>query len=227
MELHNQNRERRTSVDEVFGHLYHEINALRLLPGAKISEAEIAARFNVSRQPVRDAFSRLENLDLLLIRPQKATEVKRFSHKAITKSRFIRAAIEVEVIRRAAAICDKSAAKRLELCLKQQQKIVEKGDYEIFSKLDYEFHQTLCEIANVEFAFDVISSEKAKLDRLCVLSLSGGARLSQLFDDHQQIAEFVRMGETEKAAAAVVLHLSRLDDTITKISSENADYFDP
>ncbi|KKK71856.1 hypothetical protein LCGC14_2909720, partial [marine sediment metagenome] len=69
--------DRRTGVDVVANHLYEEITSLRLLPGAKISEAEIAARFGVSRQPVRDAFSRLENLDLLLIRPQKATEVKR------------------------------------------------------------------------------------------------------------------------------------------------------
>lgn len=227
MELQRQVRERGTSVDEVFGHLYQEINALRLLPGAKISEAEIAARFNVSRQPVRDAFSRLENLDLLLIRPQKATEVKRFSHKAIVKSRFIRAAIESEVIRRAASACSKSDARRLDICLKQQQKIVDKGDYEVFSKLDYEFHHLLCEIAQVEFAFSVISSEKAKLDRLCVLSLSGGDRLSQLLDDHQQIAEFTKTGKTEEAVAAVVLHLSRLDETIAKISVENADYFDP
>ena len=63
-------RDRRTSVDVVFEHLHDAIATLELLPGDKISEAEIAAQFGVSRQPVRDAFSRLENLDLLLIRPQ-------------------------------------------------------------------------------------------------------------------------------------------------------------
>ena len=71
--------ERRTSVDDIFDYLYDEISGLRLRPGDRISEADIAARFGVSRQPVRDAFNRLANLDLLLIRPQRATEVKRFS----------------------------------------------------------------------------------------------------------------------------------------------------
>ena len=70
---------------------------MQLEPGAKISEAEIAAQFGISRQPVRDAFRRLENRRLLLIRPQRATEVRRFSMRQIEKARFIRSAIEKEV----------------------------------------------------------------------------------------------------------------------------------
>jgi DNA-binding GntR family transcriptional regulator len=226
METQNRTSERRTSVDTVFNHLYKEINALRLLPGAKISEAEIATRFGVSRQPVRDAFSKLENLDLLLIRPQKATEVKRFSHKAIVKSRFIRAAVEAEVIRLASERCNNAAAARMDACLDEQKTLVDAGNYDGFSKLDYEFHKTLCEVAEVDFAFEVIASEKAKLDRLCVLSLSAGDRLSQLLDDHQQIVDNVKQGNAQQAVAAGMLHLSRLDATIEKISAENTDYFD-
>ena len=52
---HSLSSDRRTAVDEIFDHLRAEIDALRLRPGDRISEAEIAARFGVSRQPVRDA----------------------------------------------------------------------------------------------------------------------------------------------------------------------------
>lgn len=45
--------ERRTSTDEVFDQLYQEIASLQMLPGTKLSEAEVAKRFSVSRQPVR------------------------------------------------------------------------------------------------------------------------------------------------------------------------------
>ncbi|MGJ8610318.1 MAG: GntR family transcriptional regulator, partial [Octadecabacter sp.] len=156
-----QTRDRRTSVDVVFDHLRDEIASLRLLPGDKISEAEIAAKFGVSRQPVRDAFSRLENLDLLLIRPQRATEVKRFSTREIEKSRFVRIAIESEVLRRAAAACDAMGAAQIDAALAIQAAVVDMGDYAKFGKLDYEFHKTLCDIAGVDFAFEVISEEKA------------------------------------------------------------------
>ncbi|MEP4475789.1 MAG: winged helix-turn-helix domain-containing protein, partial [Lentilitoribacter sp.] len=55
----------RTSVDDIFDLLRSEILSLKLRPGDKLSEVDMAARFGVSRQPVRDAFSRLANQDLL------------------------------------------------------------------------------------------------------------------------------------------------------------------
>lgn len=222
-----QIRGRRTTVDVIYEHLYAEIAALRLRPGDKISEAEIAAKFYVSRQPVRDAFSRLENLDLLLIRPQRATEVKRFSRREITKSRFVRASVEAEVLRRAAKECDGIGAARLDACLMQQEAIVDAGDYEKFGELDYEFHQTLCEIAKVDFAFEVIKQEKANVDRLCMLSLAKENRMTLLLDDHKSIAGHLKKHDQEGAVEAGMLHLSRLDATIEAISSAHEDYFDP
>lgn len=219
--------DRRTSVDIVFDTLYEEIASLTLLPGDKLSEADVASRFGVSRQPVRDAFSRLENMDFLLIRPQKATEIKRFSFTAIEKSRFVRAAVESEVLRRAAAACDDAGAALLKESLAEQSKAVAEENYEAFGILDYEFHKTLCAIAKVDFAFDVISSEKARVDRLCALSLSKEDRMSQLLEDHEAIARNVIQGNADEAVNEGVLHLSRLDATIEAIRSKNADYFDP
>lgn len=221
-----QLRDRRTSVDVIFDHLHEEIADMRLRPGDKISEAEIAAQFNVSRQPVRDAFSRLENLGLLLIRPQRATEVKRFSLREIAKSRFVRAAIEAEVLRRAAAICDASGASRLDENLSLQEAAVSAGKYEAFWTLDYQFHQTLCDIAKVDYAFEAISVEKTKVDRLCMLSLAKENRMPVLLADHIEIADCVKAGDGEGAARACKHHLSRLDDTIIAISDANSEYFE-
>ena len=217
---------RRTSVDLVFDHLYQEISLLNLLPGTKISEADIASRFGVSRQPVRDAFSRLEILELVVIRPQKATEVRCFSKQSIDKARFIRASVESEVLRRAASLCDASGTKILEECLEQQRKIVDDEIFDAFSEQDYLFHKALCEIAGVDFAFDVISAEKAKVDRLCVLSHNKGNRLSELLQDHKDIATNIIEGNKEKAVTAGMVHLSRLDATIEKILLDHPEYFE-
>jgi GntR family transcriptional regulator, rspAB operon transcriptional repressor len=222
-----QARDRRTSVDVIFQHLYEEIVALRLRPGDKISEAEIAAEFGVSRQPVRDAFSRLENIDLLLIRPQRATEVKRFSTREIVKSRFVRASIEAEVLRRAATECDALGAAQLDANLIQQAAVVDVNDYDKFNALDYEFHKILCDIGKVDFAFDIIQREKANVDRLCRLSLSRENRMAQLLEDHRTIFSCVKAHDGAGAVAAGMQHLSRLDATISTISKANADYFDP
>ena len=219
--------DRRTSVDDIFNAIQDDILTLRLRPGDKISEAEVAARFNVSRQPVRDAFSRLANLDLLLIRPQRATEVRRFSMREIVKSRFVRAAVEKEVLRLAARNCDPIGAAQLEVALAAQDKALRENDVETFGKLDYAFHGTLCDIARADFAFDVILAEKSKLDRLCLLSLSQKNRMPQLAADHRAIAEAVQHNDEARAVAAGVLHLSRLDETIEQICVSNANYFEP
>ncbi|MDB4122356.1 GntR family transcriptional regulator [Octadecabacter sp.] len=218
--------ERRTSVDEVFDYLHDQIVSLGLRPGDKISEADIAARFGISRQPVRDAFSRLANLDLLLIRPQRATEVKRFSMREIEKSRFMRASIEKEVLQRASALCDAAGAARLDGALKDQDQAVQARDVESFGTLDYEFHKTICEIAKVGFAFDVIMTEKSKVDRLCLLGLSKEQRLPDLMTDHERIAGAIKTHDADLAVEIGMFHLSRLDETIERITETNANYFE-
>ena len=218
--------ERRTSVDDVFDTLHEQIVTLQLKPGDRISEADIAAQFGVSRQPVRDAFSRLANLDLLLIRPQRATEVRRFSMRQIEKSRFIRSAIEKEVLRRAATLCNEADKSLLNKALTEQEAAVVAKDVERFGQLDYEFHEVLCSIAQVDYAFEVILEEKAKVDRLCMLGLEKEQRMPELRADHVAIAVAVMAHDADAAIDAGMKHLSRLDTTIERITETNANYFE-
>ena len=222
----NAYSERRTTVDDVFDYLHRQISTLQLKPGDRISEAEIAAQFGVSRQPVRDAFSRLANLDLLLIRPQRATEVCRFSMREIEKARFVRAAVEKEVLLLAAIRCDVAGASRLDDALARQDAAVAATDIEAFGLLDYEFHKILCEIGGVDYAFDVIMAEKAKVDRLCILGISKEQRIPDLVEDHRAIAQAVISHDAKTAIAAGEKHLSRLDETIQRITASNANYFE-
>ncbi|CTQ49235.1 GntR family transcriptional regulator [Jannaschia donghaensis] len=226
MNMTSRVRDRRTSVDDVFDDLYAQITSLNLRPGDKISEADVAAKFGVSRQPVRDAFSRLANLDLLLIRPQRATIVRRFSLREVAKARFVRAAVEAEVLRRAADIDDADGVARLDACLTDQAAAVEARDYKAFGALDYAFHEAICDVAGVDFAFEIITAEKAKVDRLCLLSLAKEDRMPQLLDDHTRIVDAIRDGDADRAVAAGMLHLTRLDETIEAIVASNAEYFD-
>jgi DNA-binding GntR family transcriptional regulator len=219
--------DRRAAVDKIFDHLFFEINTLRLLPGDRISEADVAAQFGVSRQPVRDAFARLANLDLLQIRPQRATEVKRFSSREIEKSRFVRASVEAEVLRRAAHNIDAAGKDAIDGCLDRQRAAIATADLQEFGALDYEFHGCLCDVAGVDFAFEVISAEKAKVDRLCMLGLAKENRMPQLLADHVAIAAAVAAGDAERAVEVGMLHLTRLDATIEAIQTTNAKYFEP
>ncbi len=223
---------RRTSVQSIFEFLRDEIVNLRLLPGTKISEAEVARQFGVSRQPVRDAFTRLENIDLLLIRPQKATEVRLFSTEDITRARFIRSALEVEVLRRAAKMWDEKDKARLDAIIKQQEAAIEAKNSRKFNKLDHEFHETLCRVGRAEFVISAIEENKSKVARLCRLSLATDdesqelQRLRDVLRDHKEILERLYARDPEGAAAVGKRHLSRLDDTIKALRESHSHFFE-
>jgi len=218
--------ERRTSADVVFDYLHEQIGTLQLLPGAKISEADIATQFGISRQPVRDAFSRLGNLDLLLIRPQKATVVRKFSLVAISKARFVRLSVELEVSRKAAASWDGRYLPQFETNLEEQRAALEAKDTDLFHALDYEFHRLLCQAADAEFAFEVISQNKARVDRLCVLSLTGQDRMLPLIMDHENMIDQLKRGDQDALCDIIRVHLARLDETISTIHTSHSTYFD-
>jgi len=218
--------DRRTSADDVYDFLYGQINALKLLPGTRISEVEMAERFDVSRQPVREAFIRLANRDLLLVRPQRATVVRRFSNEKIKRARFIRHAIESEVLRRACRKPLGNFQARLERCIEAQERAIRDGDIDRFHKLDYDFHKLLCAAAGSEFVFEAIVEAKAQVDRICILSLAQPATMDELVDDHRRIFDAVASGDEGGVIREITTHLTRLDDVIAGIRKSHADFFE-
>lgn len=218
--------ERRTSADVVFEYLRGEIVSNTLRPGMKISEVDIASRFGVSRQPVRDAFSRLANQDLLLIRPQKPTEVRKFSSVRISQARFVRLSVELEVVRRACDVWDETRAGKVETNLLRQRRAVEEKDTEGFHELDYGFHKLICDLSGNGIVFETIQFFKAKVDRLCLLSLEQTSETSELLQDHWELADALLARRARDAEQIVRLHLSRLDGTIQTIQDEQAEFFE-
>lgn len=217
---------RRTAADIVFEAMRDDIISLKLLPGTKLSEVEVARRFGVSRQPVRDAFARLANLDLLLIRPQKATEVRGFSMERIAHARFVRLSVELEVIRRASAVWDAERAGVLAQIMAAQRIAIESDDAAKFHALDFEFHKKICELGGYPLAAETIAEAKHKVDRLCVLSLGRKHEIETLWEDHCQLADALLRRDATEAASLTRQHLARLDTTIEDIHQENAGYFE-
>lgn len=218
--------DRRTSADEVFDFLHGQIASLKLMPGTRISEVEVAKRFDMSRQPVREAFIRLANLELVQVRPQKATVVRGFSYKSIQRSRFIRLSVECEIIRRACAGANEKGLKRLRRALGQQADAVAQNDIKRFHALDYDFHKVLCVTADCAFAFKTITENKAIVDRLCLLSLTQATEMDKLLADHTEIVDHLEERDEAAVVAAVKMHLSRLDGTIASIRKSHAAYFE-
>ncbi|WP_271952726.1 GntR family transcriptional regulator [Ruegeria faecimaris] len=218
--------ERTTSSDVVFDELFGQITRLELLPGTKISETDVAKSFGFSRQPVREAFTRLSNLNLLLVRPQRATVVRPFSRQLIANARFVRAAVELEVIRTAVSDRDKSVDAALKANLREQADAISAEDVNLFHDLDYQFHKLLCASAKQAFAFEIIAENKAQVDRLCMLALTSKEAMDDLYLDHQSLLKALFSGDAWAADQVLRTHLDRLTPTIQAIYTTHNAYFD-
>ncbi len=218
--------ERTTSSDIVFDALFGQITRLELLPGTKISESDVAKTFGYSRQPVREAFTRLANLNLLLVRPQRATVVRPFSRRLIANARFVRTAVELEVIRSAAHDRDTTIDADLKANLRAQSDAVDAGDVALFHELDYEFHRLLCASAKQSFAFEIIAENKAQVDRLCMLALTSKEAMIILYHDHEEMLEALIEGNASAADRVLRAHLDRLTPTVEAIYTTHNAYFD-
>ena len=222
----SEDPKRMTTTEEIFRRLKADIISLRLQPGAKLSEVEVAKSCHVSRQPVREAFMRLGDLDLLEIRPQKATRVRKISHQGLRNTRFIRASVEVEVVRVACKSATQEHLGFVQENLDQQQLAVDALDAELLKSLDYEFHKLICLAADRLYAFKIISENKAHTDRACTLELSDAEGMLEVLEGHRGIFESICEGDEETAVQRTRVHLRHLDATLSMASKNYPDFFE-
>ncbi|SFR19651.1 GntR family transcriptional regulator [Poseidonocella sedimentorum] len=215
-----------STTDQVFDALYDAIVSLKLEPGAKVSESEIAAQLNVSRQPVRDVFFRLSKLGLIAIRPQRATLVTRISEAALVEAVFVRTALEVECLRAviAAGRAEDVAAFRREIAA--QERAAADPEAGPFHALDEAFHAQICTRAGHPHAWALIRDQKAHMDRVRYLTLSLERRQFVL-EEHRGIVDAIAAGEAALADARLRAHLGGVLDVVGRIRDGNPEYFEP
>lgn len=217
--------QKQTTTDEVFNRLYQAVISLELPPGTKMSEAEIAARLNVSRQPVRDAFYRLSKIGLLLVRPQRATRVTKISEEAVFNAVFVRAALEVECLRTAFQLEPKKLTTLLKENIAAQEIAYKQKDPARFHQLDERFHLTICECAEQAHVWALIQEQKAHLDRVRYLTLSQEHRRN-VADEHICILEALEESDLAKAERKLRLHLGGIGEHLEMIRQEHIEYFE-
>lgn len=214
-----------TIASRVVDALRDDIITMALKPGDVISESDIAGRYGVSRQPVREAFIRLAQQGLLLIRPKRATVVKKISPVGVRQSRFIRESIEVEIIRRVAGQPSDDAADVLTKLIADQEAASDAGDSRRFHTLDELFHRSLARLAGVEYAWQLIDDHKMQLDRVRYLTL-GVSSTQRAIAEHKQIVEAVARADAAAAETAMRAHLARAELLLNQTISDFPDYFE-
>ncbi|PLX44031.1 MAG: GntR family transcriptional regulator [Hyphomicrobiales bacterium] len=210
-------------------HLREAIIQNDISPGARLSEAEIARLFAVSRQPVREAFIRLAEEGLLEIRPQRGTFVRKISSQAVKDSGFVREAVESDIVKILAQAPDALLMDELRRQLAVQRKAAKNNpkhfERKNFITLDELFHQTMAEGAGKAYAWNVVVGLKAQMDRVRFLSLKEFP-LTKVIDQHTAIVEAIAAGNVAEAELAIRSHISGTLVELPVIARSNPDFFE-
>ncbi|WP_127754903.1 GntR family transcriptional regulator [Devosia sp. 1566] len=214
-----------TVGNKVFEAMRQAIIQLQLRPGDPLSEAEMARQLGVSRQPVREAFIKLAEVGLVEIRPQRGTSVVMISRREVENARFIREAVEVAVVRKAAAEADPRHHSILDGLIERQRQANDAGEHVEFLRLDEAFHQAIALAADCEHAWRLLESLKAQMDRVRYLSLSDATPIKTLIEQHAVIADAIRRRDPDSAEAGMQRHLSEILTSLPKLAEAHANWF--
>ena len=198
-----------TTTRNIYAALRRDIVTLALLPGTKLSENELSLRFGTSRAPVREALIRLGEDGLIDVQPQRGSFVGRLSLPKIERARFVREALEIAVVRRAAELGLPAADQRRAEALLRAQ-----GDAgleaEAFMDLDDGFHSGFADAIGLSGVWATIEREKTQFDRIRFLSLPQATPIDVLIAQHRAILDAVVDRDPDLAERAIRDHMAEV-----------------
>ena len=206
--------------------LREAILGMRLLPGAALSEKDIAESYGVSRTPVREALLRLAEERLLDIYPQVGTFVSRIRLDGLSDAMVIRTALERVTVRAAAERTDAATGAELRANLARQRATDRAGDLDAFHAADEDFHQIIARAAGHPHLWRVVKQEKVQVDRCRLLTLPQPTRRKRVMAQHAAILEAILAADPDAAEAAMTAHLADVLPSIETLREAHPDYFE-
>lgn len=201
----------------------------QMAPGERVSEAELSLQFGVSRQPVREAFIKLSEEGLVQVRPQRGTFVCKISLRAVEDARFIREAIEGDLVRILAVSPDASLLRDLRQQLDAQRNLCQAKpppqERAEFLRMDDLFHRTLAEAAGRKHLWQNMDGVKSQMDRVRYLTTQS-LDIERLVAQHTAVADAIEARNPVRAEAAMRLHLRTILQDLAVHQARTPEIFD-
>ncbi|WP_432158308.1 GntR family transcriptional regulator [Streptomyces sp. bgisy153] len=147
--------------DRVYEALLELITTRALQPGQHLVESELANHLGVSRQPVREALQRLNTEGWVDLRPAQGAFVHEPTDEEADQLLTVRALLEAEAARLAAAHSDEDGIDALERIVHLGLAAVDDDDVAAAVALNARFHATVMELAGNA----VLAELAAQVDR--------------------------------------------------------------
>ena len=188
-------------------------------PGDRLTQEELAARFNVSMTPVREAIQQLVAEGVLDQSPYKGVQVVEVSPEDATEIYLMRSVVEALATRLGVPNLKISDVQHIHHLHTQIREQTEKGDLTRLRKLNYEFHMLLYSAANMPRLYRLIQNlwAQSPWDTLYVIP----NRPKHVVEEHTSIIAAIDQGNAQLAGQAMQAHIEAGMTMLVKYLSEN------
>lgn len=200
-----------TLADRVFSQIQDAIVKGELLPGSKMSEAELASRYGVSRGPLREALRRLEGRKLLSRIPHVGVRVISLSYEELIQIYQVREALEGLAARLAALHMTTEEVQGLKdlLARHEGQAEFQEGRAYFQEEGDFDFHYRIVQGSRNDVLTQMLCGELYHRVRhyRYQFSVTEG-RPQRAFSEHHRIIEAIESRDGEMAEILMRRHIA-------------------
>jgi len=202
-----------TRAEAIATALAEEIVAAQLKPGTALDEMQLAARFGVSRTPVREALRQLAPTGLVQIAPRRGAVVA-VPDAAQLGDMFV---VMAELEAMAAALCAVAMTPAQRRGLERQHgamaAMVRAGDVTAYRAANVAFHHLLYAGAQNAYLAEIATATRRRLAPFRAAQLEAPDRLRRSHEEHGAIITAIQRGDAAEAASALRRHIGVTGET--------------
>ena len=193
-----------------------------LLPGAMLSENQLAEEFEVSRTPVREAVRLLINDGLVSVSPGKKMRVMLPTPKDIHEVYDIRSIIEREALKR--LFDDKklpAVLGRMERYCDDGDKSLKRNDIDGLARANEQFHSCFMDALKNDRLLDQFRAMHQLITMYRLQTLQNDIWAETGNQDHRRLIEKIRKNEVQGAVDLIEKHIHGAETTLVKRFKDN------
>lgn len=209
-----------TTVDEMVRTLADQIVTGRLPPGIRLDEAGLAARFEVSRTPVREALGQLGAMKLVDRRPNRGAVVAVLSQDRLAAMFEGMAELEGICARFAAERMTAAERRALQEAHQASAKFVHDGAEEAYETHNTAFHSALYAGSHNEHIGEMATLTRDRLAPFRRAQFRLAGRLLQSWSEHDAIVAAILRGDGAAAEAAAKGHVDTVGEASAVFASD-------
>lgn len=197
-----------TTVDQMVRAIADRIVTGYLRPGERLDEVSLAARFDVSRTPVREALGHLSAMGLVERRPNRGAIVAVVTQEHLASMFESMAELEAICARFSAERMTGGERRALEMEHQASARLVQLGAEEDYEYFNTEFHSRLYRGAHNAHIQDLTMTTRSRLAPFRRAQFMLPGRLAKSWQEHDLIVTAIMRGDGAAAGKAARDHVS-------------------